>query len=1118
MDLNLESKKVDELKLILKKYDLVSGVVSLKRDDLIKMIRVVKKYKDNIQTDYTQFMFGDKVVKLNDEQYKIVTFDITQNVRIIAGAGSGKTSTIICRIKFLIDSGIDPERILITSFNVDSAESIKNKLIELFGFLPKVCVGTIDSIACKYYYRYFKQDFNVGISEYANYFLKFLQSEGNPIASIYQYIFFDEFQDVNETQFQILNCFYNYGNYVTVIGDDSQNIYSFRGSNMKYILNLEKHFQNLKTYKLVNNYRSTPEIINLANNSIKFNTEQIPKEMISNIKSINFKPTVKYFNNSTIQNNEIIKSIVEFNNNGIPFEEIAVLCRNNNPLKLLEEAIEKINKKTGNQINYVSLINDDSDTKPKMKLNHITLTTIHKSKGLEWRVVFVIDCSDSRFPSETDKLSLNEERRLFYVAVTRAKQYLYLYFAGEPQNGIVKIPKVTRFVQELDRDLYNFVNFDKKYYSYDDYRSVKWVSGVTDTIKLLNETDIAKLRDNDILPKTNPIITKIHDKYDFNKFITTYYLQADFGEFIDRYLTRSIGKRNNTSNGLIDTPTVIIISACQFTNQELIIYKKYETNFKLNMRKINTKTPDWQYNAILGENSMHLEFLKKIEINDKITIKSIIQKILITANKFNIDVMVLTNCFSIKNEIPDKIKKKLIESYKRYTDGDNQSHEIGYDVYNISLCGTILNGRRRLLYKDVYDNFRDGYDNLYDDMSKYIDNLNPEFTNLVCKKLIKNDEYDIMGEMDLLDIDNNKIIDFKCSSSDKFKLEWILQLLAYLAIIKKGYPDIVIKELEVYNPIQGETYTLDISNWDKADEYLAYLYEIRVRQVTRNLNTDEDNEDENKVKFPIKYDNPNDSNKQNNIIDSVEKLENSIEIKQQDIYDFRKMFGDEHSIFINHLMEKRSKFSNHVSLINKFNDYNNKRYMVVDTETTGLPERSSIGSLPQYNDLDKYKNARMIQICWAIFDGNNIEEFEDFYIKPCGFKVENTKIHGITTEMCIKNGKNLHNVLTKFSQSVDKVKYIVGHNIAFDIHIICSELYRSKFDNTINLVKNKQQICTMQKSIPLKVNGSLKAVKLIKLYKFLFNKEFSNQHNAKYDVLATSEIFIELVRRKLIEL
>ena len=74
---------------------------------------------------------------------------------------------------------------------------------------------------------------------------------------------------------------------ITAISDDCQNIYSFRGSNIKYIINLDQHINNLTTYKLLNNYRSTPETIELANRSIKFNKEQIEKEMIPNNESRN---------------------------------------------------------------------------------------------------------------------------------------------------------------------------------------------------------------------------------------------------------------------------------------------------------------------------------------------------------------------------------------------------------------------------------------------------------------------------------------------------------------------------------------------------------------------------------------------------------------------------------------------------------------------------------------------------------------------------------------------------------------------------------------------------------------------------------------------------------------
>lgn len=1102
---NLNNKSVSELKIMLKKFDLVNGISSLKKDDLIKTLRAVKKYKDNKQEDYHQFYFGDKLVKLDHEQYNVVTADINYNMRVVSCSGSGKTTTIVCRIKYLIDHNVDPERILLVCFNVDAAESMKTRLIELLGFIPKISVGNIDSIACRYYHRYFKQDHFINVSEYTNYFLKFLRTEDNPVISLYHYVFFDEAQDLRENEFEILRCFYNNGAKICIVGDDCQCVYSFRGSDIRYIINLEKYIPTVKTYKLINNYRSTPQIIDLANASIKFNKEQIPKQMLPNKPSINFLPIVKYFDTLQDQNKEIINAIINFNKQNISNDEIAILSRNNYALKILEEAIEKYNTVSEEKIKYVSLINDDrNDTKPKLKPNHVTLTTIHKSKGLEFSVVYVIGCNDELFPSETDKLSIQEERRLFFVATTRAKQYLFYFFHGSKN----KIAKVSRFIQELDRKYYHFANYDKKYYFYDDYRSVKWFNSVTETIALLNEKDIALLRENGILPKENPTIKKIHGKHEFNNYVTSYYLQADYGEFIDRYITRHIGKRNHESNGLVDIATIIIISAYQFTNEELIVFKKYEANFKFNMNKINVKTPEWKYLPILNQNERKLTSFRIIDNNEIQIISSIIKKLLITSNKYNIDINILINCFSIKNEIPEQFKKKIIESYNRYNNDNYLTNELLYDVYNISLCNTILNDRRRLIYKNVYDYFVD--QPLLTDIDLYVDTLEPEFSKLLCKKFVISNEYDLIGEIDLINLTHNKLIDFKCSSSDQFKLPWLLQLLAYLSILRKSYPQITINELEVYNPLQGEIYTFDMSKWNKADEYLSYLYEIRVRQMTRNLDiVDKDIENN----YPIKYDN---FDKKDDKMDDKMDEENDMLIEPEEKqFNLKHIFGDNYKFFLDSFNKNKQLTNNHSDMMELFNHHSNHRYMVVDTETTGLPERPTFGGYYPYTEIDKYNGARMIQICWAIYDDGKLVEIQDYLIRPNGFVINNSHIHGITNQMA-RGGHKLTDVLVKFSQALNNVKYIVCHNIKFDYHVICSELYRNKFHNTIAFINQKELICTMEKSIPLKVDGCLKAPKLIKLYKFLFGKEFEHQHNAKYDVLATGEVFIELTKRKLI--
>ena len=81
-----------------------------------------------------QFKFKSKTITLSEEQNLIVKSEPAQHQRILAGAGSGKTTTILCRIKYLLDYWMCPDRILILTFNRDSAQSIRNRLTDLFGF------------------------------------------------------------------------------------------------------------------------------------------------------------------------------------------------------------------------------------------------------------------------------------------------------------------------------------------------------------------------------------------------------------------------------------------------------------------------------------------------------------------------------------------------------------------------------------------------------------------------------------------------------------------------------------------------------------------------------------------------------------------------------------------------------------------------------------------------------------------------------------------------------------------------------------------------------------------------------------------------------------------------
>ena len=243
------------------------GTTKLKKEELIKVSNIMKNYKKNEKT----FNLDDEEINLDDEQYTVVTSKPNQNIRIIAGAGSGKTTTILCRVKYLVDNFTTPNRILILTFNKDSSENLKKRIIKLFDFKINIDIYTIDAFCCLLYHKFQQQKSYISLSEYVLIGRKLMMEYGSEISSKYNYIFFDEFQDVNSKQFDILNEFVKNGCYLTVIGDDAQNIYQFRGTDNYFLINFDNIFNNCSTYTLTTNYRSNQLIVKLANNIINFN-------------------------------------------------------------------------------------------------------------------------------------------------------------------------------------------------------------------------------------------------------------------------------------------------------------------------------------------------------------------------------------------------------------------------------------------------------------------------------------------------------------------------------------------------------------------------------------------------------------------------------------------------------------------------------------------------------------------------------------------------------------------------------------------------------------------------------------------------------------------------------
>ena len=187
-------------------------------------------------------------------------------------------------------------------------------------------------------------------------------------------------------------------------------------------------------------------------------------------------------------------------------------------------------------------------------------------------------------------------------------------------------------------------------------------------------------------------------------------------------------------------------------------------------------------------------------------------------------------------------------------------------------------------------------------------------------------------------------------------------------------------------------------------------------------------------------------------------------------------------------------------------------YLIFDTETTGLPKRYDA----PISDTNNWP--RCVQIAWQLHDEmGKLVEHQDFLVKPEGYNIpyDAEKIHGISTELAEKEGFDLSEVLAKFNIALSKTKFIVGHNLSFDLNIMGCEFFRLGLESPLNEMP-VLDTCSESTATLLKLlggrGGKFKLPTLTELHQYLFNKPFSEAHNATADVEATTRCFLELIR------
>jgi len=406
------------------------------------------------------------------------------------------------------------------------------------------------------------------------------------------WVLVDEYQDTNWLQGEIIRLLRDENKNILVVGDDAQGIYSFRGATLENMLKFTEVFPEAKIFYLVSNYRSTPEIISLANEIIKRNVNQYQKEIRPVLKS-GSKPKLVWAKDEEEEAQFVAEVIKELYKEGIKYKDIGVLFRSNyhsmtlqieltrqgipfevrgglrffeqahikdmlsllkiiyNPqdefsarrffklfpgigrayakkmadilretkdferlfyfslggralegMRLIKRIWDKVKnipterfseilrvfydeyysdylrrkysdfesreKDVSQLILFAERYNDLEKFLSELTLytyagekileedeekDFVVLSTIHQAKGLEWEVVFILRLVQGEFPSYKSFDNLEEERRLFYVAVTRAKRELFVVtYITKRVKDINVFLKPSIFIEELPKE------------------------------------------------------------------------------------------------------------------------------------------------------------------------------------------------------------------------------------------------------------------------------------------------------------------------------------------------------------------------------------------------------------------------------------------------------------------------------------------------------------------------------------------------------------------------------------------------------------------------------------------------------------------------------------------
>ena len=278
--------------------------------------------------------FGVKILR---ENFKYLGYD--KNFVIM----DSEDSVSVIK-KILKEKGIDP-KIYNPNAIKNKISSCKNEMMSPKDY-EKYVASDFEKIVLLVYELYedtLKKNNSIDFDDLLILPIKLFRENPNILQNYqerFQYILIDEYQDTNEAQYILTKMISAKYRNICCVGDVDQSIYSFRGANYKNILNFEKDYKDARTIKLEQNYRSTTNILDAANDVIKNNKERKDKKLWSD-KGTGEKITYYRAFNGIDEAQYVAREIKNLINNGIEYENIAVLYRTNSQSHVIEEEFLK---------------------------------------------------------------------------------------------------------------------------------------------------------------------------------------------------------------------------------------------------------------------------------------------------------------------------------------------------------------------------------------------------------------------------------------------------------------------------------------------------------------------------------------------------------------------------------------------------------------------------------------------------------------------------------------------------------------------------------------------------------------------------------------------------------